>query len=112
MKLIITLRKIKQRRAIVKHIDNRIGFAFARTRQFVKSLSITVSDINGPRGGIDKQCRIVIQLRSLSPIIITERQSRLLHAVDRAITRASHNLAQRVKRQREKERQSFALQPA
>lgn len=100
MKLIIKAKKIKRNGAILQHIHQRVGFAFARSRQIVESLTITVRDINGPKGGVDKECTVLVRTNALPTIVIKEKQSRIRVAIDRAITRASHNLMQRLKRNR------------
>ncbi len=65
MKLNINFRKIAADVAIIDHIDRRLSFAFARTKHAIQSADITVSDINGPKGGVDKECRAVIKPKGL-----------------------------------------------
>ncbi len=83
---------------INQYLEYRIGFAFSRTRQFIRAIDITLSDINGPKGGVDQQCKVLIKPYSSKTIVICERQSELKHAIDRCITRASRNFIQRMKR--------------
>lgn len=101
MKLIIKTHKLKYKAGIIQHIHQRVGFAFSRSRQLIQSLTISMRDINGPRGGIDKECVVMVNSELLPDIVIREKQSRLQLAIDRAITRASHNLMQKIKRRRQ-----------
>lgn len=80
------------------YIKRRIAFAFSRVKDSVRSLAINVSDINGPKGGIDKQCKVLLRVDSKPDIIIVEKQSDALLAIDRAITRASRRMNQSIKR--------------
>ena len=81
-----------------QYIQYRLGFAFARTRQFIQSIEVTLTDINGPKGGIDQQCKVRVKPMAFASIVITERQSEIRHAIDRCITRASRNFVQQMKR--------------
>jgi len=98
MKLNIDFRNISSDGATIDYIDHRLSFALARTKHAIQSTAITVSDINGSRGGIDKLCKVVIKPVRLAPIVISERQASLRLAIDRGISRASQNLARQLKR--------------
>lgn len=98
MKTIVNTRNIEASNEIQNHIDRRIAFAFARGHKQVRTLLVKLTDINGPKGGIDKQCKVVVRLHSQPSIVIVERQADIYHAIDRCITRASRNLMQQLKR--------------
>ena len=52
----------------------------------VERTSVRIKDLNGPRGGVDKSCRIKVVLHGL-PSIVVEEQHESLHAVmDAALT--------------------------
>ena len=40
------------------YTERRLRFALARAAERVRQIKVRFSDINGPRGGIDKRCRI------------------------------------------------------
>lgn len=44
------------------HIERRLGYALSRFADRIDRLSVHLADINGPRGGIDKRCRIAVNL--------------------------------------------------
>jgi ribosome-associated translation inhibitor RaiA len=98
MKLLLKARKIKLDASTKDYVKHRVSFAFARSRDLIKTLTITIADVNGPKGGNDKQCKVLIRTSEHSDIIITETQSNLKESIDRALTRSSHNFLQRVKR--------------
>jgi ribosome-associated translation inhibitor RaiA len=45
-----------------EHIERRLRFALGRFAARIDRLMVRLSDVNGPRGGIDKRCRIVVAL--------------------------------------------------
>jgi len=96
----ITFRNIKGNGEIINYIDHRLSFAFTRTHHEIEDVRITLSDINGPRGGIDKQCQIVLIPSALQPIVVSEKQEDLRQAIDRCLYRASQCLDRKLKRKR------------
>jgi ribosome-associated translation inhibitor RaiA len=45
-----------------EYIGHRLRFALGRFAGRVGRVTVRLSDVNGPRGGIDKRCRIVASL--------------------------------------------------
>ena len=54
----------------------------------VKQVFVYIEDVNGPRGGVDKQCRSVLHLRHLSPVVIRGRDHNIYALVHRIADRA------------------------
>ena len=44
------------------HIERRLRFALGRFAARIRRLTVRLTDINGPRRGIDKRCRIAVAL--------------------------------------------------
>ena len=100
MKINVNFQKISSDNAMADYIDRRLCCAFSRLAHAVQSTVITVMDINGPKGGVDKLCRVVVKPVGLKSIVITERQADLKAAVNRSISRASQTLSRKLKRQK------------
>jgi ribosome-associated translation inhibitor RaiA len=47
---------------LLEHLERRLRFALGRFASRIAGVSVRLSDVNGPRGGIDKRCRIAIAL--------------------------------------------------
>jgi putative sigma-54 modulation protein len=60
-----------------------------------------VSDVNGPKGGVDKLCRILIKSAQLPDIVITEYQPNISTAIDRCIAPARQSLSQKLNRNKQ-----------
>lgn len=72
----------------------RIEFALGRFDHRVRSVTIRLGDINGPRGGIDKTCRVVIRLDAPKPTIVVEdTDANPAAAIGRTADRAAQAVA-------------------
>lgn len=98
MKLSINFRNMRGSGNIINYIDHRHAFAFAGTRHEIERTTITVSDVNGLKGGIDKQCKVVIKPVGLREIVIAETRENILQAIDLCLARASRSLNRKLKR--------------
>jgi len=45
-----------------EHIERRLRFALGRFAARIHRLTVRLTDVNGPRGGLDKRCRIAVAL--------------------------------------------------
>ena len=82
--------------ALEKHVQDRLRFTFSRVAGRVRRILVTLSDINGPRGGVDKSCLIEVRLDGLSSIVIQDVQADLYTAIDRAAGRAARSVLRRL----------------
>jgi ribosome-associated translation inhibitor RaiA len=59
-----------------------------------------LSDINGPRGGVDKRCLIEVRLKHAPALVIEDTEADLYLAIDRATARAGRAMERSLVRQR------------
>jgi hypothetical protein len=77
-----------------KLLRRRLEFALGRFTSRLRKVSARVTDVNGPRGGIDKSCVITLHLdRSPRPIVIEDVDADPMMAIDRACDRAGRTVA-------------------
>jgi putative sigma-54 modulation protein len=75
----------------------RFDFALGRFRGRVHSVTVRVADINGPRGGVDKRCRVTVQLQSPKrAIVVEDLDPDAAVAIDRGADRAARTVARLV----------------
>lgn len=82
------------------HIERRLRFALARFRNRIAKVFVFLQDLNGPRGGVDKVCRILVKTRGSGVVVAAVIDSAWEAAVDRATTRIGHSVARQFDRQR------------
>ena len=83
-----------------QHTERRLEFALDRAHHDINSVTVRLSDINGPRGGFDKRCQIQTPLPHPRGVVIEEPDSDLYVAIDRAANRAGNTLGRRLSRRR------------
>ena len=87
MKMRLTAQGVEVSTELKEFIDRRIHFGLGRFKGKIKSLSVRLADINGPRGGIDKCCDIRVDAGLSQEVIVSERQETLFAAVALAMDR-------------------------
>ncbi|MDP3482877.1 MAG: ribosome-associated translation inhibitor RaiA [Sulfuricella sp.] len=87
--------------ALREHAEHRLRFGLSHASDHIRRVEVRLSDINGPRGGADKRCSIVVALESLPDVVIEDIENDLYVAIDRAADRASRSVARCLERKRE-----------
>jgi len=82
------------------HVERRLAFALGRRRGQVRSVTVLLDDVNGPRGGVDKRCRIVVQLSASGDVRLEQLDPSLYTSIDRAADRARRAVARKLGRRR------------
>ncbi len=83
------------------HTERRVRFALGWAEADLRRLAVSLSDINGPRGGKDKRCKIHVRLAGAKEVLVEDTEDDLYLAIDRAVERAEHAVARRLQRRRE-----------
>lgn len=89
------------------YVERQWSQAVERFDAWIRRVSIYLTDVNGPRGGISKRCRIVVHTQAGAPIVIQETQEQISTAISRAIKRAAHTLKRKAAKKRDQKRHVF-----
>lgn len=73
--------------ALAEHVRRRLGFVLTRHSDRIRRVAVRVGDENGPRGGVDKYCRIQVHLIDAPVAVIEDVGAELYAAIDRAADR-------------------------
>ncbi len=79
------------------YIRRRVHFSLGRFAGSIRSLSIRLADIKGPRGGVDKRCDIRVDVGLRQQVIVCERQANLHTAIAFAMERAERAVQRKLK---------------
>lgn len=84
--------------ALREHILRRLGFALGPVADRVRSVSVSVGDENGPRGGADKYCSIRAQVEGREVVFVRDRHPDLYAAISLAAARTGRAALRAVRR--------------
>lgn len=81
-----------------KHVERRLGFALGRFAGRIRRVRVSLDDLNGPKGGMDKSCRLTISVAPSATIVMEDRDSNVYVAIDRLADKAGRCIGRRLKR--------------
>lgn len=84
------------------YLKRKLGQKLHKFAPDVIRSSVRVEDINGPRGGVDKRCRIKVVLRGLPSVVVEELNESLQAAMDGALSRMERTVRRATERRRQK----------
>ncbi|GJM24545.1 MAG: hypothetical protein DHS20C16_09600 [Phycisphaerae bacterium] len=73
-------------------IERQVDFALSRFEQRIREVSVRFSDLNGPKGGIDKHCKIGVTLRNGESIFAEVSDSEFEPAIHRVVDRVTRRI--------------------
>ena len=88
MKLRLVARGVELTADLNEYVRRRIHFALGRFAGRIRSVCVRLTDVNGPRGGIDKCCDIRVNVGLRQEVIVRERQNNIHAAIAFAVERA------------------------
>jgi ribosome-associated translation inhibitor RaiA len=87
-------------RSLARHTARRVRGAIAPAGKKVAGVMVRLRDVNGPRGGVDMGCRIVVWLRGRSAVIVDALDRDLYAAIDLAAAKLREAVRRRLRRRR------------
>jgi hypothetical protein len=76
----------------------RVRFSLRRLDSLVPRAKVQFSDVNGPRGGIDKRCQVELSTESVGTVVIASLARDWRTALDRSLGRATRVLTRSLQR--------------
>jgi ribosome-associated translation inhibitor RaiA len=72
--------------------ERRVRFVLRRVGWLVPRAEVQMSDVNGPRGGIDKRCQVELRTDGAGSVVVTSVAKDWRTALDNALARAARFL--------------------
>ena len=101
MEIQILARNIDLTDAQNEFIERRVQYALCRFSTEVRTVQVTISDINGPRGGTDVLCRMKLILKRKGEVLAGDTDASVEAAIANVADRAARSLARQLDRQRD-----------
>ena len=48
-----------------QNLESRLKRMYRKASDSIHSISVSFADVNGPKGGRDKQCKLIVQLKGI-----------------------------------------------
>ena len=84
------------------HVRRRMEFALEQFNSWITHVLVHLEDVNGPKRGIDKQCRILVNIKGGKTIKVEDLDVEMISAINRAADRVGQVVSREVDRRREK----------
>lgn len=78
--------------------QRRMRFVFRRLLWLVPQVTVQLSDVNGPRGGVDKRCQVEVKTVNAGTVVVTSMARNWRTALDTALARAAKFVTRRLRR--------------
>lgn len=98
MRLTIVSRSVRLSDAMRSQFERRAQFALGRFAAAIRAVQVRLLDENGPRGGVDKRCQVLLWPRRGKPIVVERRGQEIHCLVTDALDRAARTVARALKR--------------
>ena len=106
MNIKIHIRSVDVCAPIITHAEEKIRLMLGIFSSKIRRVDIYLSDLNGPRGGVDMCSKIKISIDAQLPLVAEARAETLRTAVDICTHRAKQSLSRRLARSADRRRDS------
>lgn len=93
------------------HIESKLVRRLGKFADSIERVSLRTEDVNGPRGGVDRVCRIKVVLYGLPSVVHEKRDATLNAAIDLALAGVERAVRRRLQRRRMKPLKRAAHEP-
>lgn len=90
---------------IRESIRQEVATTFRRVHPSIDRIRVRLADLNGPRGGADKEVRLEVGLRGARNVIVAQRGASWMSALHTATQRAWQSTMRRIDRRKDRQTQ-------
>jgi ribosomal subunit interface protein len=108
MNITTTAQNFETSVALNTFVRSRLKNALARLDADIIAIDVFMKDLNGPKGGVDKQARIRVQMRNRQVITVDAEHENLYAAVRAAVKLARQAVRRHRARTRQVDKQRVA----
>lgn len=83
------------------YVIRRIHFQLSRFKQSLTAVVVRIGDVNGPKGGADKRCRVTVRGQTVDLVTVDELSPSAYSAAASAIHRLARTIGRQLARGRE-----------
>jgi len=98
MELAVNTLNIEITGEAIAQIKNKARKVFSRISDNIMAVKVTLDDVNGPKGGRDKKCMVIVHCHGMPSVVASNNQQSVIGAVNLALTKAHAALVKKIKR--------------
>jgi putative sigma-54 modulation protein len=89
MRLSLNLRGVDRDPALNRLLEGKLRTAFDQFGRWIRGVAVAIEDVNGPKGGVDKCCRVSITVPRHPGVVVEGRGTDLFAVISEVLDRAS-----------------------
>ncbi|HUQ69192.1 MAG TPA: HPF/RaiA family ribosome-associated protein [Planctomycetaceae bacterium] len=89
MLLNVTVRGVTMDPSLESLVQHKLHYALDRFGHWVQRVEVALEDLNGPKGGVDKRCRMTVSVPRRRDVVVEGRGEQLMSVVAEVIDRAA-----------------------
>ncbi len=101
MDILVRFRGLDSSDALRAYAERRVSFRLGRFGHALRSVLVKVSDVNGPRGGLDKLCHVQVRGEGVRTFSLQALSGDAYAAVDVAVGRIARVVGRELARVRD-----------
>ncbi len=101
MRVSVREKRIRVGSELRGEVEHRVYSALGRFADVIRKVEVRLADVNGPRGGIDKNARIVVRLKPAGEVFAEATDVTVIAAIDRTCYRVKRLVGRAVERRNE-----------
>ncbi len=90
--------------ALREFVDRRLTAALDQHSNHVRRVQVRLEDVNGPRGGVDKRCAVIVHLLQRSAARVQTKRADLYDAITDTAHKLREIVGRRIERRQERQR--------
>ncbi len=100
MKIDITMHQSGSDKKISRKVTRRARLALSRFDTSIQAVTIRITDTNGPKGGIDMRCVVLMKLMSVGELVVHGEGENVFSALNQCLSRADRAISRSLERRR------------
>lgn len=96
----VRVRNCDPKEELRAHAERRACFRLSRFGSDVRFIDVCLTDVNGPKGGLDKECQVQARGNFIGKITLRETSADPFAAVDAAVDRLARTVGRTLERRR------------
>lgn len=112
MKIEFRFRGLESSHALRDHAVRRLHFHLSRFGKEITGVLVRIADVNGPKGGVDKRCQLMVRGPRFGSAVLDEMSGDAFSAVDMAVERVGRSIGRKLDRARRDKRGAYSVRGA